>query len=549
MKHLKLLSTTCKIKTRTLSQELTIEKLLLEQSCSPEAFIFYNTRLEFMANSLKSLLKNRRTNKNFRRNLPSNNAHALPYNDNLVSAVNTCVNTNAHPSPSPRTDLQQANNNRRRRRRRITRSITLENSSVINLSRTPLSNEEISVLSRGLTFCPTPHKINWSQINADIYDFQRRMRLAEYFYNDESTSNNSNQLSFTNTINPFRNKSSWTPPIGRDRSLDTFLNAVKLNIHNSTLNRTRDNLTSDERDAITSLKSRQDIIIKPADKGSGTVVMDRDWYVNECNRQLNDAKFYRHLDADITNDIAKRVTVYKDKMNADGHIDDETKSYLKPHQPTPGRFYILHKIHKTGNPGRPIVSSNSHPTEHISEFVDFHIKPLVIKLPSYVKDTNHFLNILLTLPDLPANSLLVTLDVSGLYTNIPHNEGIDACYHFLSTRNTPSIPACTICDLICMILTMNNFSFNDKHYLQIHGTAMGTRMAPSFANLFLGLFETNALQNAPFKPYIWLRYIDDVFVIWTEGIDNLETFINYLNNLHPTIKFTSSHSYDCVPFS
>ena len=169
--------------------------------------------------------------------------------------------------------------------------------------------------------------------------------------------------------------------------------------------------------------------------------MDRDWYVNECNRQLNDAKFYRHLDADITNDIAKRVTVYIDKMNADGHIDDETKSYLKPHLPNPGRFYILPKIHKTGNQGRPIVSSNSHPTEHISEFVDFHSKPLVNKLPSYVKDTNHFLNILLTLPDLPANSLLVTLDVSSLYTTIPHNEGIDACYHFLSTRNTPSIPA------------------------------------------------------------------------------------------------------------
>ena len=102
---------------------------------------------------------------------------------------------------------------------------------------------------------------------------------------------------------------------------------------------------------------------------------------------------------------------------------------------------FIHWQQATGNPGRPIVSSNSHPTEHISEFVDFHIKPLVNKLPSYVKDTNHFLNIQLTLPDLPANSLLVTLDVSSLYTNIPRNEGIDACYHFLSTRNTPSIPA------------------------------------------------------------------------------------------------------------
>ena len=48
-----------------------------------------------------------------------------------------------------------------------------------------------------------------------------------------------------------------------------------------------------------------------------------------------------------------------------------------------------------------------------------------------------------------------------------------------------------------MILTMNNFTFNDKNYLQIHGTAMGTRMAPSYAKLFLAKFETDALSRAP----------------------------------------------------
>jgi len=55
-----------------------------------------------------------------------------------------------------------------------------------------------------------------------------------------------------------------------------------------------------------------------------------------------------------------------------------------------------------------------------------------------------------------------------------------------------------------MILTTNNFSFNDNHYLQIHGTAMGTKMASSFANLFLGYFAANALENAPFQPNTWL---------------------------------------------
>ena len=48
---------------------------------------------------------------------------------------------------------------------------------------------------------------------------------------------------------------------------------------------------------------------------------------------------------------------------------------------------------------------------------------------------------------------------------------------------------------------MNNFSFNDNHYLQIHVTAMGTKMAPSSANLFLDYFEANALENAPFQPH------------------------------------------------
>ena len=166
-------------------------------------------------------------------------------------------------------------------------------------------------------------------------------------------------------------------------------------------------------------------------------------------------------------------------MYHDGLINEKTRQYLIQTDVKPGRFYIPPKIHKPGNPGRPIVSSNSHPTERISQFVDYHLQPLVHKLPSFVKDTNDFLNKLLTIGNLPADSLLVTLDVSSLYTNIPHNEGINACDHFLRTRPHNNIPTGTLCDLIRMILTMNNFSFNDNHYLQIHGTAMGT-LLPTF---------------------------------------------------------------------
>ena len=230
-------------------------------------------------------------------------------------------------------------------------------------------------------------------------------------------------------------------------------------------------------------------------------------------------------------------------MNRDKIINEETKRYLIQTDPKPGRFYILPKVHKQGNPGRPIVSSNS--TERISQFVDHHLKPLVQTTQSFIKDTTHFLSKLEQLGQLPANSLLVTLDVSSLYTNIPHNEGISACRHFLDTRdrNSSTVGTETLCDLIRMILTMNNFTFNDRHYLQMHGTAMGTRMAPSYANLFLAKFETDALSRAPYQPHTWWRYIDDIFMIWTHSVDDLHAFTSYLNTIHPTIKFTSNKKF------
>ena len=103
------------------------------------------------------------------------------------------------------------------------------------------------------------------------------MRLTEYFFDDNSNTSNSNE-----DDTPFHNKSTWNPPNDRERALDTFLDAVKLDITTCTPNKTRDNLTMTERQAISQLKQRQDIIVKPADKGSGTVVMDKTWYIDEC---------------------------------------------------------------------------------------------------------------------------------------------------------------------------------------------------------------------------------------------------------------------------
>ena len=101
-----------------------------------------------------------------------------------------------------------------------------------------------------------------------------------------------------------------------------------------------------------------------------------------------------------------------------------------------------------------------------------------------------------------------------------------------------------------MILTMNNFSINNEH-LQKHGTAMGTRMAPSYANLFMGKIEQQAMDISLLKLFIWWRFIDDIFTIWTHGEEYLKTFIGFLNSIHPSIKFTREYAnslHQTLPF-
>ncbi|XP_078312786.1 uncharacterized protein LOC144619236 [Crassostrea virginica] len=90
------------------------------------------------------------------------------------------------------------------------------------------------------------------------------------------------------------------------------------------------------------------------------------------------------------------------------------------------------------------------------------------------------------------------------------------------------------------ILKCNNFMFNGEHYmyLQINGTAMGTKMAPSYANIFMGRLERNLLLKAPFRPLSWLRFIDDIEMKWVECRDRLEEFISFANSFHQSIKFT-----------
>ena len=115
-----------------------------------------------------------------------------------------------------------------------------------------------------------------------------------------------------------------------------------------------------------------------------------------------------------------------------------------------------------------------------------------------------------------------------------------ACAKVLSRHrsNTSKPSTSNLIQLMRLVPTLNNFVFNDKHYIQTGGTAMGTQLAPSYANLFMADFEDRYVYTYTDQLYWWKRYKYNIFLLWTLGRDKLDTFINYLNQCHPTIKFT-----------
>ena len=77
---------------------------------------------------------------------------------------------------------------------------------------------------------------------------------------------------------------------------------------------------------------------------------------------------------------------------------------------------------------------------------------------------------------------------------------------------------------------------------------MGTPVAPAYANIFMGWLEDKALKSFRLQPHTYLRYLDDIFMLWTHGEHTLHLFIEHLNQFHPTIKFTYTHSSKAISF-
>ena len=431
-----------------------------------------------------------------------------------------------------------------------------------------MTDHEIRILEKGLKFTPTPRQKNIEEITNDTSAFCRKLRLAEFFLHHEDGEDES----------IVTNKSNFMPPKGRNVNLDNFIDTVKhFPVEHLTKNYTTNNVNKSEWSAIENLKKDNSIIIKGADKGSAVVVMDREYYKSLCLVVLENSTYYEKQESydskEVLQKLEKIITDYGDKLTI------KEKSYLLKFKAKTSNFYGLPKIHKSQIINdkcknsestyiciecpddlkiRPIVAGPTCETHRISYLLDLLLKPFITKVQSYIRDTVDFLN---SLPEeINSESILVSFDVTNLYSNIPHDLGLaaieywmDRFPHLLHER----FPKEFVISSLKLILENNFMHFDETIYRQRLGTAMGTKVAPTYATLVLGYLEEKLFSTVGetfgqdfeiFLKQSWKRFLDDCFIIWDRGEDQLTAFFNILNTLSPTLKFTMESNRNMLSF-
>lgn len=370
--------------------------------------------------------------------------------------------------------------------------------------------------------------------------FIRNLKLTYHFRNT------------TSKKPPFTAPSNWTPPNSTlPLSLHQTLAKIDQLLHGLNPPPEVNNLPEPFRQALRNLGSDSHIIIKPADKGSCLVIQDTTSYHFEAQRQLNNPLHYKVIQNPLAPATTQLVTDILQDLHRNQYITTKQLEYLSPPpNPRPRRFYLLPKIHKPPDSwtvpfkipaARPIVSDCSSDTYAVSEFIDHYLQPLSTKHPSYLKDTYHFIDTLRSLT-IPQDSLLVSLDVNSMYTNIDNTMGLTAIRSIFDQYPDPKRPNDQILKLLELNLEKNDFQYNETHYLQISGTAMGKKFAPSYCNIVAAYWEHQALSTCPLQPFLYKRFLDDIFIIWHHGRDSFDQFFHILNNFHAS--FTLKHTLD-----
>ncbi|CAJ0937035.1 unnamed protein product, partial [Ranitomeya imitator] len=303
-------------------------------------------------------------------------------------------------------------------------------------------------------------------------------------------------------------KSNFQPP-NRNHFVESYVELVRRDIEKlkkDFKSTTAQNLTLVERNTLKALADNTLITIKPADKGGAVVVMDSAKYRAEILRQLDDGAVYEKLPCNPTLRFQRELQlVVSDSLDM-GLIDHKLADFLMIEAPVVPVLYVLPKIHKDlyNPPGRPIVSGRGSLFNNVAIFLDRVLRSYATSAKSYIRDTGDFLNKIENVI-ISESTILASFDVVSLYTSIEHDKGLEAVSCMLSGSDVAPESARLIPHSL-----RNFFLFGDEFFLQLRGTAMGSNVAPTYANIYMAVLEDGFVYQSNLWRHVraWWRYID-----------------------------------------
>ena len=166
--------------------------------------------------------------------------------------------------------------------------------------------------------------------------------------------------------------------------------------------------------------------------------------------------YYSEVSEDELNSAKAQVLDVVTSAHKDGLLTKDEFNAMNPSDKGPGKFYELFKVHKShiegeAPPERPIISACGSITENIGKFVQVNLKKFSNIHQSYLQDSPDFLRVIEDQNesgDIEDDDILVTIDVSGLYTNINQDDGIEACKEVLEKSDNPDSLNCLILELL-----------------------------------------------------------------------------------------------------
>lgn len=292
----------------------------------------------------------------------------------------------------------------------------------------------------------------------------------------------------------------------------------------------------------TFLGSNPHLLVLNADKCNVTVVMLRSDYDRKMDDLLNDTTTYLPLNHDPTASIQEKVNKLFSHWQEQHYITNGQGKWYRKYNSVCSKLYGLVKIHKDGYPIRPIVASIGSPTYNLSKMVCKILKNVVGKSHRTIKNATELVKKIRKVR-LPANFVLISLDVVSLFTNIPKELVISAVHkRWAKIKKFTNLPKDEFIVGLTMVLDECCFQFNGKFYRQVFGSPMGSPASPVFADLVLEILEEEVIPKLRFRlPFYW-RFVDDI--ITAVPADKVNEVKDAFNKYNKNIQFTVESEKD-----